>query len=327
MTNIKNEMYYVYMHKNKTNGKVYIGITMKERPELRWGKNGSGYKPYYGRINYFWNAIQKYGWDGFEHIILFSNLSKKDAEQKEIDLIKKYNSTSPDKGYNVQHGGNSIGCHNEATKKYISDIQKKKVYQYDRFSGQFIQMFESTLDAEEKLKIPNPDISVVCLKKVKTAHDFVFRYEQDMEYGCPLSEEELKIINRNDWYKNVLEYNSEGNLVCEYEKTVDVPKISKSTLYKCLNHKKEHYRGRIFRYSYEIDSENKQHIDIDFEISLSEPKCTKKTTILLDLNDNIIKKFNTSIECAKYLNVSSGAITYCVNNSGIFRKQYKIKYA
>ena len=46
--------YTVYMHKNKINGKVYIGIT-KQKPKYRW-HNGEGYNH-----QVFKRAIDKYG--------------------------------------------------------------------------------------------------------------------------------------------------------------------------------------------------------------------------------------------------------------------------
>ena len=58
------EKYYVYSHRNKINNKIYIGIT-KQNPTVRWGVDGKRYKD----SPRFWNAIQKYGWDNFEHEI------------------------------------------------------------------------------------------------------------------------------------------------------------------------------------------------------------------------------------------------------------------
>ena len=79
-------MYTVYQHKNKINGKVYIGITMQE-PEKRWGVNGRNYKS----SPHFYSAIQKYGWDNFEHNILFTNLTKEEACLKEQEKKRDKN--------------------------------------------------------------------------------------------------------------------------------------------------------------------------------------------------------------------------------------------
>ena len=75
------------MHINKINNKKYIGITGRN-PKLRWGVNGNGYKG----NKYFYNAIQKYGWENFEHKILFENLSLEEACDKEKYLIELYKS-------------------------------------------------------------------------------------------------------------------------------------------------------------------------------------------------------------------------------------------
>jgi group I intron endonuclease len=84
------------------NNKRYIGIT-SQKPERRWRKNGEGYKNH----AYFWRAIQKYGWNNFKHDILYSDLTKEEAEQKEIELIAYYNSNNIDSGYNMSIGGES----------------------------------------------------------------------------------------------------------------------------------------------------------------------------------------------------------------------------
>ena len=82
----KQKTWCVYMHTNIINNKKYIGIT-KKSPKKRWGCKGYGYKK---SQPVFWNAIQKYGWDNFKHEILFNNLSQKEAQEKEIELIAKY---------------------------------------------------------------------------------------------------------------------------------------------------------------------------------------------------------------------------------------------
>lgn len=107
-------MHTVYQHKNKINGKVYIGIT-SQKPEQRWGSQGCNYKS----SPHFYSAIQKYGWDNFEHNILFTDLTKEQACLKEQALIKEYNSINREFGYNSTSGGD-IFTMNEETKQKIS---------------------------------------------------------------------------------------------------------------------------------------------------------------------------------------------------------------
>ena len=83
-----NENYKVYMHRFP-NGKIYIGITC-QNPEERW-RGGTGYK-----AQLVHRAIEKYGWDAIQHIILFDGLCKEEAEQKEIELIKLFSSNNPE---------------------------------------------------------------------------------------------------------------------------------------------------------------------------------------------------------------------------------------
>ena len=97
------KIYTIYEHKNKINGKCYIGVT-KQKPIFRW-KNGKGY------INnkHFNNAIQKYGWDNFEHIIIMEIKDEDIAFGIEKFLIEKFDLTNPEKGYNLSEGGRQRG--------------------------------------------------------------------------------------------------------------------------------------------------------------------------------------------------------------------------
>ena len=107
-------MYAVYCHKNKITRKMYIGITSQE-PSKRWGSCGCNYKS----SAHFYSAIKKYGWDNFEHKVLFSDLTKEEACKTEQDLIAKYKTTDPAHGYNIAPGGET-GNMSDATKRKIS---------------------------------------------------------------------------------------------------------------------------------------------------------------------------------------------------------------
>lgn len=114
-------LYTVYKHV-LPNNKVYIGITSR-RPQVRWGAGGSGYR----RQAYFWNAIQKYGWDNIDHVIIASGLSKESASIAEKKLIKKYDSRNPDNGYNLDSGGTTSRGgwhHSEETKALLREMYK-----------------------------------------------------------------------------------------------------------------------------------------------------------------------------------------------------------
>lgn len=92
--------YTVYMLINRVNDKKYIGITSK-CPEQRW-RSGCGYSK---RQPLIYNAIKKYGWDNFDHIILKTGLAEDAAKSEEQRLIKLYDTMNPKAGYNMTIGG------------------------------------------------------------------------------------------------------------------------------------------------------------------------------------------------------------------------------
>lgn len=197
--------YFVYVHINKINRKVYVGIS--HDPLSRWGKNGRLYK---GSL--FGKAIEKYGWNNFEHIILEGDITLKQAQALEKIYIISLDAKAPN-GYNLTDGGEGTqGYHlDEETKKRIGEkvsvirkgivfseehkkalsvarkqmlktkikkgeklpANRKPVLQYDK-DGNFIERFESATDAYNKLGICH--ITSVCNGHRKMAGGFVWKW-------------------------------------------------------------------------------------------------------------------------------------------------------
>lgn len=135
------KIYTIYCHRNKLNNKRYIGQTSQE-VERRWRKEGEGYKD---SIK-FWNAIQKYGWDNFEHIILEKNLTQEEANEREVYWITYFDTfNNDDKGYNMTPGGNNYMkqlWQDEEYKekmKQIFKISRKKSWSDKEFTEQRMQ--------------------------------------------------------------------------------------------------------------------------------------------------------------------------------------------
>lgn len=113
--------YCVYIHTNKKNGKVYIGITSQTLLQ-RSGKGGKNYI----ESRRFWNAIKTYGWNGFDHDIIIADLSRKTAELFEIAFISIYNATDSRYGYNLESGGNIQKRHSQDTRAKMSESHKSE---------------------------------------------------------------------------------------------------------------------------------------------------------------------------------------------------------
>ena len=200
--------YIVYMHISPSR-KKYIGIT-KCSLSKRW-RNGKGY----WSNEYFSNAIKKYGWENFEHAILYSGVSKEDAEHIEKELIKKFNTTDRKYGYNIEGGGclnkevsketrrklseNATGvkpseetrlkmpeshkgekCHFYGIK--CSDEHKKKLYELKRVpvacfreSGELVEVFPSMKEAAKHFGITRQAITASISGRSKLSCGYIWR--------------------------------------------------------------------------------------------------------------------------------------------------------
>lgn len=130
---LKDRKFIVYRHTNKTNNKVYVGITCQSDPNKRW-RNGEGYS---SQI-VFYRAIKKYGWNNFKHEVLYSGLSNCDALDIEKELIAYYKNLKI--SYNMSDGYD-----------YTPDTSVSiDVYNVDKT---FIGNFKSIEEAAKMLKV------------------------------------------------------------------------------------------------------------------------------------------------------------------------------
>lgn len=96
-TKQNDKKYIVYIYRNTVNGKLYVGQTCNIKK--RCTENS------YKGSNYFYHAIQKYGFDNFEQIIVKEDLTKELADYWEKLFIKFFDCTNHSYGYNISSGG------------------------------------------------------------------------------------------------------------------------------------------------------------------------------------------------------------------------------
>ena len=221
--------YTLYRHVNKENNKIYIGIT-KTSPQKRWNK-GNGYK----RSVYFYSAIKKYGWDGFEHEVLLRGLTKEQAELKEIEFIKYYKSNFRDFGYNLNNGGNCVGTLSESTRHKMSLAKKGK------YTG-----------------INNPNYGKHPILKGSPCSEETKNKISEAKKGKPIFSEYQKAKRSKDYSgeknpnaKKVAQYDLNGNLINIFTTIREASKITSANetcISLCCNKKQKTCKNFVWRF-------------------------------------------------------------------------------
>ena len=127
----------IYRITNKLNGKVYIGSSKDVTKR---------FKQWIYTINQAENGdtkllsnplvadIVKYGWDNFEFKIIDSSADMMDPEIRsirEVEMIMKYRSISPEFGYNSTMGGESGSLKHRKYPSKFKNTKPKSTFVYD----------------------------------------------------------------------------------------------------------------------------------------------------------------------------------------------------
>ena len=304
--------YCVYKHTSPSN-KVYIGIT-KMKPIKRWGKDGSGYKD----NCYFWRAIQKYGWENFEHEVLFENLTKEEACDKEIELISMYDSTNPINGYNLSTGGECGGagiCVSEETRQKISEILGRVILQFSK-NGELLSEYVSVRTAAKTLNISPKIINDCCNKHRKSAGGYIWRYK-DLYDPNEIIAYDAKI---NPTPKVVVQLDKNGNFISQYENAYEAEEITgihQSGICNCCIGKIKSAGNYIWKYLSDYDPNDK---------IIYYDKTGPKTILQFDLDGNLIAEYESMSIASQSTGVSMACISRCCNNKRKTSGGYVWKY-
>lgn len=272
--------YKVYVHINNVNGKMYVGQTCQKTLKNRFGTDGNQYK----KCPIFWNAIKKYGFENFNHILLFDNLTKDMADIIEKEIIKKYNTTNRKFGYNLNAGGQN-------------DFSYKRyhVYQYNDL-GTMIKKWDSMEDIRDKLGYKVSSISRCCRNECKTYKGFIWSYKK-------MTKEEVKNKVKKNNIRGVRLYTK----YCEYIKTYNSIKeasedigINYGTIQTACQYKGTIITNKQYRFVYDDEEIDIKNIKIKEEKEIEQYDLNGKyITTWDDISEIVGFNKNNVRECCK----------------------------
>lgn len=305
------------MHTNKINNKKYIGITCRKKPEWRWGKHGQKYND----TQYFWNAIQKYGWENFEHEILLTKLTEEEAKQKEKELIKKYKTTNRKLGYNISAGGDDMshlrgknhpfyGKHfTEEHRKNLSEASKNRVRSPEEIKMNTQKLFDymATHENAFKGKHHTTEFKKNQSKKV-TEYWATHKHPQKGKIRTEASKNKIA-KSRNDKglaYSVICAEN--GKIYVSLRQASEDTGISRSSISDCCNGKRESVKGFHFKY---LNKNNKINYNGQ-----------KKKVVCLETN----KIYESLSEAGRDLKIDKNSIWKCCQKNYKMARGFHFKY-
>ena len=280
--------YCVYVHINKINKKLYIGIT--KNINKRW--KAVSYK----RCKLFYKAILKYGWDNFDHIVIIDNISKEMACEIEKQLIKKYKSTEKQFGYNLATGGDG-----GATMVGEKHILSKKVFRYD-LDGNYIDEWINAQNASKELNICVSDIHAVARREIKQAGGFQWSYTK---VDCLEKYPGHWGFNKKQ-YPKIYQINFDGVLVHIHDDIHNID-YDTDTIRACCQNK----RLTAFGFFWLFENDYSDQKVIELITRLNNRMCKK--ICVYNLDGKLLDIFQNKDEASEKYNMNKNSIIHACN--------------
>lgn len=188
----------IYCAYNKINNKRYIGQTIQELKERQRKHYQTDDCPY------FHKALLKYDKDSWEWIIL-EELDQNQLNEREEYWISYYETTNPEKGYNISKGGDNHYQTQEqiryARDKFIENHSIDNIMCHTSKNIRCIEtgeVFKTAKDAGKQKNITYSHITEVANGKLKTAGGYHWEWCVDLSFfPYAIYCKELDIIYKN----------------------------------------------------------------------------------------------------------------------------------
>lgn len=317
----------VYKHISP-NGKVYVGISSNVK--RRWTANG-----YYYHLSdtIFSRALNKYGWDNFQHIIVKEGLTKREACDIEIELIAYYKAKGI--SYNITEGGLGYkGKHSETHIKHrIKSRIDNSTEEYLVIDKDFNYVVCSTeKEAAEFLNGVQSNISHVLRQPI--GYTFRKHYIWRHKKGTPVDIEAIKskilaaLAIRKQKQSDLAKANIDKLVGGSKKELMSLSKEEKDKRYKNKRHAKGWHHSEETKKKL---SEKGKGRDMSKAHQARKQKpylpTHTKPVVQFLITGELVKEYSSITQASKETGTSKTGINNCLagrsNSSGGFMWQYK----
>lgn len=311
----------VYMH-IAPNGKRYVGITKSQNPNYRW-RNGERYS----YNEYFSKAIQEFGWENIQHIVVKARLTLEEARDMEVRYIAEYDTANREHGYNISPGGGLVA---EETRAKLSAAGMGRIPwnkgKKDCFSTEAL----SRMSMKSKGRKVSEETKQLLREKFK---------------GREISEEQKKVLSKkakgrkvsdetreklrkamigkqpsgadNKRSVQVSQYDKHGNLIAIFGSIREAERktgINFAAIQRCCSGKAYTAGGFVFRRDSTANT-----------IAIAEKPKEKRPILQYNLQGEFVSEYPSILSCSKETGINSGAISAVCSGRSKTAKGYIFK--
>lgn len=308
----------IYMIKNLSNNKVYIGQSIDIK--RRWNDHKIKLKNNNHYNEHLQKSYNKYGEKYFQYVIL-SEATKEKLNELETYYIQKYQSYNPKYGYNQTFGGDfNIIFTNDTINKMRRSHEYKfvSILQYS-LDKKLITRFNSLSEASRSVKGTPSGIRNCAnnfslnIGKCKTYKGYIWIYEYDSKRFRHINIEEY-LTPKTSFPINKYEYPS-GKFVCTYKTISEAAnnnKVSIDVISMCVREVQNQSNGFTYR--------NANNFTQDVLCIKSKVHKKRRPVVAFNISDNTFAMYLYNTEQLKELGLHSGHICECCKGK---RKSYK----